>query len=155
MADIWMRGGGAEALAGLGDDIRELVTDALGAVDEFAAGLPASARRFPAVEVYETAEGYRLVAELPGLHRDEVELSIDGPQVRIEGERPAPEVASGAKPLRRERPVGRFRRTVRLPEPVDPTAARARLEAGLLTVDVPRPPERRPQKVEIETEEAS
>jgi HSP20 family protein len=91
----------------------------------------------PPVDLYETAGGFVLIAELPGLSRDQIEIHAEDGRVVIRGER-----ATGQVPCeqyhRVERGHGRFSRAFLLPEPIDVDGVAADLKDGLLTVTIPK-----------------
>ena len=110
----------------------------------------------PPFNVYEADDAVVLTAELPGLEPDKVEVSVRADEVTLSGEWPAAEVPSGGENgesgghwLRRERPKGRFSRTLRLPftPPVD--GAEATFERGVLTLVLNKPAETQPRRVEV------
>ncbi|GGJ64065.1 Hsp20/alpha crystallin family protein [Deinococcus aquiradiocola] len=72
-----------------------------------------------------------LVMDVPGLDPDHLELLEDGDEVTVAGER---DERLGGTTLRRERPGGRFSRTLAFPEPVLPGTAEASLKGGVLQV---------------------
>ena len=95
----------------------------------------APGRSFPPVDLVETAGGYRLTAELPGLARDEVELRVTARTLELSGR--VPPVAGKHRFLRMERAYGPFRRSFTLDRPVDADGIEARLDGGILTVTIP------------------
>jgi len=89
----------------------------------------------PAADVYETAEAFVILAELPGVHEDDVEVAVDGDELRLRGERRLP----GPRPEsfeRLERSYGPFLRTFRFAQDVDPDRVSAHFEDGLLRLEV-------------------
>jgi HSP20 family protein len=86
----------------------------------------------PAVDVVELADELVLLAELPGVEREEIELTVQGQELVLAGTRRA--LAVDERYLRLERGHGMFRRSFRLPPGVDPGEIRARLERGVLEV---------------------
>ncbi len=91
----------------------------------------------PPVDLYETAGGFVLTAELPGLSRDAIEIHAEESRICIRGERVAGHV-SCEQYHRVERGHGRFSRTFLLPEPIDTEGVTADLKDGLLTVTIPK-----------------
>jgi HSP20 family protein len=91
----------------------------------------------PPVDLYETAGGFVLTAELPGLAREDIEIHAEESRVVIRGER-----AGGPVPCeqfhRVERGHGRFSRSFLLPEPIDVDHVSAELKDGLLTLTIPK-----------------
>jgi HSP20 family protein len=88
----------------------------------------------PAVDVYETAEAFVILAELPGVAEDDVLVTVDGDEVRLRGERrlhPRPDSFE-----RLERSYGPFARSFRFAEDVDPDRVDAEFKDGLLRLTV-------------------
>jgi HSP20 family protein len=87
--------------------------------------------------VVETARAFVLSAELPGVAREDVDLSIDGQRLELSGRRPLP---ADPKFSQMERSYGPFRRAFELPAEIDAGAVTAELALGVLTVTVPKKP---------------
>lgn len=99
----------------------------------------------PAADAYETAEGFVLQVELPGIEPDAVGLQVEGDQVLLKGER-RPTVSGRPERFHRmERPYGPFSRVFRLPEEIDTEGVQARIEDGLLTIVLPKARGSRPR----------
>ncbi len=109
----------------------------------------AGAGAHPPVNLYETAEGYVLTSELPGLSSDGVEVSTDGNRVTIRGERRI-ERPHDASVHRLERRAGVFRRSFELPKDVDATKAQATYRNGVLMVRIPRSEKAQPRRIAVE-----
>jgi HSP20 family protein len=124
-----------EPRSGPFQDLQDLVEDLFENVRSFA---PVGVPRGPRLELTETAEEWRLQVDLPGVQKEEVEVTTSGGQLTIAGRRGRPDYPPGARVRRTERTYGRFERTVRLPGDVDPDAIRARLEDGVLEIRLPR-----------------
>jgi HSP20 family protein len=106
------------------------------------------ARFSPDVDVLETTEGWRLLIELPGVPRDTIGVEVSGARLVVSGRKPA---HRGDLPSRvSERATGPFRREFLLPFQVIQEAIRARMENGLLTVDLPRTDAGGKRKVPVE-----
>lgn len=101
----------------------------------------------PAVDVVETETAYVLTVELPGVTREDVELSAEGRWLELSGTRPQPAEGSFAQ---MERSYGPFRRAFELPSPVDIASVSADLVQGVLTITVPKRPSGR--RIEIDAE---
>src|SRR6266571_7211948 len=89
----------------------------------------------PLADVYETAEGFVVQVELPGLGQEDVEIHVDGDSLTLRGERRR----TGARPdsfHRMERSYGFFSRTFQFTEEVDPARLSAQFKDGLLRLDV-------------------
>ncbi len=107
---------------------------------------------YPPINLFETADGYVLAAELPGMKLEEIEITIEGSRLRLRGERKI-EYPRDAKTsfLRREREAGTFRRTVDLPLEVDAEKITAAYRDGILEVKLPKAPHHTPRRIEVTT----
>ena len=103
----------------------------------------------PSIDVYECRGTLVLVAEVPGLDPDSLEVSCLGRQVVIAGERRERRPGGKAAFVCMERSQGRFSRTIPLDTAVDVARAEATLARGLLTVRLPRLKERRGRRTRI------
>ncbi len=103
----------------------------------------------PPVDIYQTENRLVVLVELPGVSREEMELRIDGDFLTVSGskERGGEE---GEVFRRMERNTGSFERSMRIPAPVDASAASASLSEGVLRVVLPVEEEQRPRRLEIE-----
>ena len=106
-------------------------------------------RWIPAMDLVETDNEFILKADLPGLTESDVKIEVEDNVLTISGERKSEREESQEGYYRVERAFGSFRRSLTLPEGVDPEAVRASFERGVLEVHVPKPEERKPRKVEI------
>lgn len=104
--------------------------------------------RVPALNVWEDEAGYHLEAELPGMKLEELEITVLGNELTIKGERKAVPQEGVAYHLR-ERGAGVFSRLLRFPSELDAEKAQARLENGILALDLPRHASARPRKIEV------
>jgi HSP20 family protein len=146
MRQAWCRSESGNPFA----ELQELVADVF---DELMGRGPASEVRFPRTELRRTAEGYRLIAVVPGVKREDLEVRLEGRALCLEGERrPAP-LPEGAQQVQRERWSGRFRKVVSLPEEVAADRVAARLRDGLLVVELPRPAGAGERGVHVQVEE--
>jgi HSP20 family protein len=104
---------------------------------------------FPALNVHEEPEAFRIEAELPGLTMNELEIYVSGQnQVTIKGERNETRPEKAVQ-HRQERHFGKFVRTLTLPSPVDQDKVDARLENGVLTIVLPKHEGAKPRKIQV------
>lgn len=105
----------------------------------------------PALDVYQNADHVVAVVELPGMRKEEIEISLHDGILTIAGER---ESSSGEtdQAERTERFVGKFRRTITLPTQVDAGKVSASYKDGVLTVTLPKAEEAKPKKIEVSIE---
>ena len=97
--------------------------------------------------VWEDSNSYHVEMDLPGVKRENVDLTFEKGTLRITTERSAPEECSSA--LVDERRYGKVTRTVALPESIDPESINGKLIDGVLHVTVAKKPEAQPKRIEI------
>ncbi len=103
-----------------------------------------------ALDVLEDDEDVTVRASIPGVDPEDIDISITGDVLSIQGEtREEKEKERGDYHLR-ERRYGAFQRAIRLPERVDADAAEAEFENGVLTLTLPKVEEAKPKKVEVQ-----
>jgi HSP20 family protein len=108
----------------------------------------------PPVDIFETANHeVVLKAELPGLKRDDIDLTVENNTLTIRGERRRDETISEDRYHRVERIVGPFLRSFTLPTTVDASGVRAEYRDGVLTVTLPTRAETRPRQIEVNVTE--
>jgi HSP20 family protein len=115
------------------------------------AGRPGNGGRrwLPAMDLVETPDHFVLRADLPGLSEEDVDIELEDNVLTISGERKAEHEDRQEGYYRVERASGSFRRSLTLPEGVDPAAIEASFDKGVLEVRIPKPEERKPRKVAI------
>ncbi|MEA2211056.1 MAG: hypothetical protein QOF83_1004 [Solirubrobacteraceae bacterium] len=106
-------------------------------------------RWIPAMDLVESEGEFVLRADLPGLTESDVNIELEDNILSISGERKADEEFGKDGYYRFERSYGAFRRSLTLPEGVDPEGVKASFSHGVLEVRVPKPEERKPRKVAI------
>jgi HSP20 family protein len=107
---------------------------------------------YPAMNVWGNAEQVRVEAELSGIDPAALELTVTGNTLTLEGDRPEEALSDKDVRYRRERPAGRFLRTVQLPFEVDDSATTAYYEHGVLKMVLPRSEATKPRKITIKTQ---
>jgi HSP20 family protein len=113
-----------------------------------AAGGFAAAGAFPAVNVYAGQGGIAIVAELPGVEKDDVEIQAHQDTLTLRGVRRP--VSEGTEAYhRRERRSGAFTRSIHLPYRIDPDRIEAHLENGVLRLSLARPEEDKPRRITV------
>jgi HSP20 family protein len=114
------------------------------------------ARRWvPAMDLVEADDHFVLKADLPGLDENNVAIEVEGDVLTVAGERQEEHERTGEGYHRIERSFGSFRRSLTLPEGVDPEAVTASFDKGVLEVRIPKPEERKPRRVAIQVGERS
>ncbi|MDX5409053.1 MAG: Hsp20/alpha crystallin family protein [Thauera sp.] len=103
------------------------------------------------VDVKETAAGYEVHAELPGMKKEDIHVHIDGPVVSISAERKQEkEVKEGEKVLRTERYFGKVSRSFQLGQEIDEAKASAKFSDGVLELVLPRKAEAQARRLNID-----
>jgi HSP20 family protein len=92
----------------------------------------------PALDVTETEKEYLIRCEVPGIHKENLDISVSGSVLRITGHKEAVQEGKGETYLYREREAGRFVRTLKLPVPIEEGKVEAAYQDGILTVRVPK-----------------
>ena len=103
----------------------------------------------PAVDIRETSETFELYADLPGLSKQDVELTFENGQLTLSGERKFQGNGKDQGYYRIERSYGKFTRSFQLPDNIDSGKIKATFRDGVLTVTLPKAAEAQPRKVAI------
>ena len=99
------------------------------------------------INIREEEDVYILSALVPGLKAEDLNIQVLEDVLRIEGEYSAEENHY----LVRELPTGSFARTLRLPSAIEADKVEARIEAGILTLTLPKAESARPKRISIKT----
>lgn len=144
-----------ELLRRLDEDMDRLFHQFWGSSRNFMRGRGAEAQPawMPQVEMCEQGGKLHVYADLPGLRKEDVKLSVEGDQLVLQGERRASleEGQQGGSFYHSERSYGSFYRSIPLPEGVDPQNVQASFRDGVLDVsfDTPRAPQPQSRQIEI------
>jgi HSP20 family molecular chaperone IbpA len=103
----------------------------------------------PAVDVYEDEAGITLLADMPGVPRDRLELKVEGDALSIEGSVRAP-TPEGLEPVYAEVRVPRYRRTFTLSRELDSARIDASLKDGVLTLRIPKQAHAQPRRIDVQ-----
>ena len=103
----------------------------------------------PALDVYEDKENFTVRAELPGMKKEEISVSLQDGDLTISGERKSETKREDAEVHRSECFAGRFERTVSLPVPVAADRVQAKYQDGILTVTLPKTEEAKPKQIAV------
>jgi len=101
----------------------------------------------PALDVYQNKDQYTVHAELPGLKKEEIAISLNGDTLTISGERK--QETNSEEASRNERFFGKFQRSVILPVPVNAEKVNASYKDGVLTVVLPKAEEAKPKQIPV------
>ncbi len=110
----------------------------------------AAAQTFaPAIDVLENGENTVLVAELPGVSKEDVKITLENDVVTIRGSRKSNALPEKAQWIRSEIRAGDFARSVRLPKGVDAAKISAEITNGILKIVLPKAEEVKPREIRI------
>lgn len=132
-------------------EIERLFEEAL----ELAGPAPTGEPWQPRLDIVETGDAVELIFEVPGFHREDLEVEVQGGEIAVRGtrrsRRPDPE---GTRFLCVEREHGTFERRVKLFWPVNSHRGRAWLADGLLILQLPKIEERRQRSLKLDVADA-
>jgi HSP20 family protein len=103
----------------------------------------------PVLDVYQDKDNVFVKAELPGMKKEEIEISLHEGVLSIAGERKHEEQSKEGETFRSERFFGRFHRSVSLPTAVDSAKVKASYKDGILTVTLPKAEEAKPKQITV------
>jgi HSP20 family protein len=103
---------------------------------------------FP-IDVAETDNEFVVLAALPGVKPDDVQITVHGETVSIRGQSKAEEEQKGKNWLLRERTHGTFQRSLALTAPIDSNKAVARFDHGILTLTLPKAEQAKPRQIKV------
>ena len=115
----------------------------------FENGELASANWVPAVDIEETPETLRVIAELPGMKREDIQVEFESGMLTIRGSRTREEEKREKNFHRVERSFGSFARAFRLPATVDAEKITALYEDGVLRLEMPKREESKARRIQI------
>lgn len=103
--------------------------------------------RFP-VDVIEDEDAFTITAILPGIDPKDLDIQIQDKLVNLQGEFKDGN-DDGERYVLRERPTGKFHRSIPLPDLLNASKAVAKMKNGILTLSIPKSEEAKPKKIEI------
>lgn len=117
--------------------------------DNFWNELPAPTLWAPALDLREDEDGVTVNVELPGMKREDFEISLQDGNLRIAGEKKSSTEQKEGSTYRSERFYGRFERALTLPVEVDGSKVTASYRDGVLTVSLPKAEQAKPKKIDV------
>ena len=102
----------------------------------------------PEVNIFETKDGDVVEAEMPGVSKDGLEITLEANEITIVGHRPN-EVVTGT-PLFRERSLADYRRVFELDPAIDASKIAAKMDQGVLTLTLPKSEEVKPRRITVD-----
>jgi HSP20 family protein len=103
----------------------------------------------PAVDLYEDKDNVIVKAELPGMKKEDIDVSLREGMLTISGERKFEREEGKGETYRSERFFGRFQRSVVLPTAVNDAKVNAAYKDGILTITLPKSEEAKPKQIEV------
>jgi HSP20 family protein len=103
----------------------------------------------PRVNVEETADAYRVTAEIPGMDEKDIELELHRNTIILKGEKKEEHEGTEGGYIRHERRSGSFQRVITLPEEITKDTVEAKYRQGVLTITLPKTAEVRSQRKRI------
>ena len=104
---------------------------------------------FPPLNLWTSADGAIVAAEVPGVKPEELDITIRRDTVTLRGSREPEVTDDSATVQRQERMHGNFVRSIVLPFPADADKATAKFERGVLTLTLPRPENDKPRRINV------
>lgn len=104
----------------------------------------------PAIDIEETDNEYIVKAELPGMKKEDIKISLTEDSLTISGERKMEKEEKGKTYHRVEMSYGKFQRSISFPSEVKPEEAKATYKDGILTITIPKSEKAKPKEIEIE-----
>lgn len=102
----------------------------------------------PTADIFETDEALTVLLEMPGVDRDDIEVSVESGVLSIEGKINFAKY-EGLQPIYSEYNIGPYRRTFRLSTRIEQDRIRAELQDGVITLVLPKAEEAKPRRIEV------
>ncbi len=141
------------------DELREELERSFGDVDGYGVATRGGAvpgvaglldwQTGPSIDIVEGDEEILVLADVPGVRKQDLDLSVTGNVLSLKGEKRQEEAPKGRKTVRKETWAGSFSRTINLPNTVNPDKVEALLKDGILRVRIAKREEARKKSVQI------
>lgn len=115
-------------------------------------GLSSDTVWVPSVDVTENDEAYELRAELPGMKKEDIHVSIEDNVLCLKGEKKQESESNTKNVHRVERMYGKFERSFRIPNGVKTNEIKAKYENGVLTIRLPKSEEAKRKEIPVSVE---
>lgn len=133
----------------LRDEIDNIFDRAFGQLFEGPAQTQLMGGWVPAVDLYEDKDNLTVKCEIPGMKKEDIDISLHEGFLTISGERKHEEKKQEGEVYRTERYEGRFSRSLSLPSKVDAEKINATYKDGVLTVTLPKAEEAKPKQIQV------
>ncbi len=107
----------------------------------------------PAVDILQDQETVTVQVEIPGFKKEDIDVSVEGQNLIISGERKQELETPGKNAYQSERYYGRFQRQVTLPEGIDPERAEASYKDGVLCIQFPKTEQSKRKQIQVKEPE--
>lgn len=104
----------------------------------------------PAIDIYDSKDNIMVKADIPGMKKDEIHVSVHGDTLIIKGEKKQEKETKEKDFVRTERFYGSFNRAIRLPAEVDVSGVSASYKNGVLELVLPKKEESKPKQLKID-----
>ncbi len=104
----------------------------------------------PAIDIEENNGNLMVRAEIPGMNKENIKVSVKEDMLKISGERKQENETKEKTFHRIERSYGKFERIIRLPSEVDADKVKASYKEGVLNVTLPKPESMKPKQIDVE-----
>jgi len=106
-------------------------------------------RNFPLINIYNQPEEIRVVAEVPGVAKEDLQISFSHGELKISGQRKSLDLPEKSLQIRAERQSGNFEKTLRIPFEVNADKLHAELHNGILQIGLPKAESARARQIVI------
>lgn len=110
---------------------------------------PNGTRNFLALDVHETDTNFTVVANLPGLNAEQIDVTYHNDVLTISANIPQIEMPENARILLQERGSGQFSRSITLSQPVEVDNIETTYDNGVLTLTLPKSAEAQPRRIQV------
>jgi HSP20 family protein len=104
----------------------------------------------PLVDIHETQDSFLLMAEVPGVKQEDIQVIVEGDTLVLKGDRKRETEVKEDEYHRIERSYGHFERSILLPSVVDPERVKATYRDGVLEIQLPKKEEAKPKAIKVE-----
>ncbi|RJP27384.1 MAG: Hsp20/alpha crystallin family protein [Candidatus Omnitrophota bacterium] len=104
----------------------------------------------PAIDIYDSKDNIMVKADIPGMKKDEIEVSVHGDTLIIKGEKKQEKEVKEKDYVRTERFYGSFNRAISLPAAVDASKVNASYKNGVLELVLPKKEEAKPKQLKVD-----
>jgi HSP20 family protein len=117
--------------------------------DTISTDFVSTAKSFPTMDIAEYQSEYVVIAEMPGVKKEDVKITFEKNLLTVQGQRKSSEIPQDARVLLNEMRVRDFSRSIRIPVEVDVNDLSAELENGMLRIVLPKAEEAKPKQIEV------